>query len=116
MIFLSFSLAFSLLDVLHVSWIRNSNFMLLCCQCTHQGEIEKASGQFLVLLLPRFEFKSRKLRWFYPYLSCVENCVCLSWCACDRCDIAGSDEDRGRSRRAGVDDRGWSSTCRVLGG
>jgi hypothetical protein len=30
-------LAFSLLAMLHVSWIRNSNFVLLCCQCTHQG-------------------------------------------------------------------------------
>jgi hypothetical protein len=37
MTFLSFSLALGLLTVLHVSWIRNSNFVLLCCQCTHQG-------------------------------------------------------------------------------
>jgi hypothetical protein len=28
----------------------------------------------------------------------------------------GSDEDRGRSRRLGVEDKGWSSTGRVLGG
>jgi hypothetical protein len=32
---LSFSLAFGLLAVLHVSWIRNSNFKPLCCQYTH---------------------------------------------------------------------------------
>jgi hypothetical protein len=37
MTFLSFSLPFGLLAMLHVSWIQNSNFVLLCCQCTHQG-------------------------------------------------------------------------------
>jgi hypothetical protein len=30
--------------------------------------------------------------------------------------LAGSDEDRDRSRRLGVEDRGWSSTSRVVGG
>jgi hypothetical protein len=30
--------------------------------------------------------------------------------------MAGSDEDRGRSRRPGAEDRGWSSIGRVLGG
>jgi hypothetical protein len=30
--------------------------------------------------------------------------------------MAGSDEDLGRSRRPGVEDRGWSSTGRVLCG
>jgi hypothetical protein len=30
--------------------------------------------------------------------------------------MAGSDEDSDRSRRPGVEDRGWSSTGRVLGG
>jgi hypothetical protein len=30
--------------------------------------------------------------------------------------MAGSDEDRGKSRRLGVEDRGWSSTGQVLGG
>jgi hypothetical protein len=30
--------------------------------------------------------------------------------------MAGSDEDRGRSRRPGVEDWGWSSTGRVLDG
>jgi hypothetical protein len=29
--------------------------------------------------------------------------------------MEGSDEDRGRSRRLGAEDRGWSSTGRVLG-
>jgi hypothetical protein len=30
--------------------------------------------------------------------------------------MAGSNEDRGRSRRLGAEDRGWSNTCWVLGG
>jgi hypothetical protein len=30
--------------------------------------------------------------------------------------MVGSDEDRGRSRRHGAEDRGWSSTGRVLSG
>jgi hypothetical protein len=30
--------------------------------------------------------------------------------------MIGSDEDRGRSRRPGAEDQGWSSICRVLGG
>jgi hypothetical protein len=30
--------------------------------------------------------------------------------------MADNDEDRGRSRRLGAENRGWSSTGRVLGG
>jgi hypothetical protein len=30
--------------------------------------------------------------------------------------MAGSDKDLGRSRRPGAEDRGWSSTDRILGG
>jgi hypothetical protein len=40
----------------------------------------------------------------------------VSWCVGNRCDMASSDEDLGRSRRPGVDDRGWSNTGRVLDG
>jgi hypothetical protein len=39
--------------------------------------------------------------------------ACLVVC---RCDMAGSDEDHGRNRRPGVEDRGWSSTGWVPGG
>jgi hypothetical protein len=38
------------------------------------------------------------------------------WCAGSKCDMVGSDKDRGRSRRPGTDDRGWSITGQVLGG
>jgi hypothetical protein len=40
----------------------------------------------------------------------------VSWCAGDRCDMVGSDDDLGKSRRPGAEDQGWSSTGRVLGG
>jgi hypothetical protein len=44
----------------------------------------------------------------------LENHVCLSrgvqlaGCAGGRCSMACSDEDRGRCRRPGAEDRGWS--------
>jgi hypothetical protein len=95
MTFLSFSLAFGLLAMLHVSWIQNSNFVLLCCQCTHQGKFS--------VVLPLS-------------ILCGESRLLVSWCAGDRCDMAGSNDDRGRSRRPGIEDRGWSSTGWVLGG
>jgi hypothetical protein len=59
--------------------------------------------------LPRFEFESGTFRMFYLYLcSCGESCLLVSWCVGGRCDMAGSDEDHGRSRRPGGEDRGWS--------
>jgi hypothetical protein len=47
---------------------------------------------------------------------CGELCLLVSWCVGDRCDVAGSDEDLGRSMRLGLDDRRWLSTARILGG
>jgi hypothetical protein len=37
-----------------------------------------------------------------------ESCLLVLCCAGDRCDMVGSDEDRGRSRRPGVENRGWA--------
>jgi hypothetical protein len=53
-----------------------------------------------------------------PLLSILvgESRLLVLWCAGDKCDMAGSDENRGRSRRPGAEDRGWSSIYRVLGG
>jgi hypothetical protein len=50
-----------------------------------------------------------------PLLSILvgELYLLVSWCADDMCDMMGSD---GRSRRPAVEDQGWSSTGRVLGG
>jgi hypothetical protein len=66
--------------------------------------------------LPQFEFEFKKFSWFYLcYLSsCGKSCLLVSWCAGDRCDITGSDEDCGRNRRPGAEDRRWSSICWVL--
>jgi hypothetical protein len=40
----------------------------------------------------------------------------VSWCVGDRCGIASSDKDHGRSRRPGADNRGWLGIGRILGG
>jgi hypothetical protein len=52
----------------------------------------------------------------YPIILCVESCLLVSWCAGDRCDMTGSDEDCGRSMRPGTEDLGWSSIGWVIGG
>jgi hypothetical protein len=39
---------------------------------------------------------------------CGESHLLVSWCACDRCGMMDSGEDRGRSMRSGADERGWS--------
>jgi hypothetical protein len=36
-----------------------------------------------------------------------ELCLLASWCAGGRCGMTCSDEDRGKSRRSGAEDRGW---------
>jgi hypothetical protein len=64
-----------------------------------------------------FEFKFDIFRLVYPIIcSCEESCLLVSWCVGDRCIMADSDEDRGRSRRFDAEDRGCLSTGRVLGG
>jgi hypothetical protein len=40
----------------------------------------------------------------------------VSWSAGGRCGMVGSDEDRGRSRRPGAEDRRWSGIGQVLNG
>jgi hypothetical protein len=49
-------------------------------------------------------------------VSCGESRLLVLWCAGSKCDMPGSDEDLDRSRRAGTEDRRWSSIGRVLGG
>jgi hypothetical protein len=44
-----------------------------------------------------------------------ESCLLVSCCASDKCDMACSDEDRGRSRRPGTENRD-GHTSQVLGG
>jgi hypothetical protein len=43
---------------------------------------------------------------FTPIYSYGESCLLVSWYVGDRCDMVGSDDDPGRSRRPGVEDRG----------
>jgi hypothetical protein len=52
----------------------------------------------------------------YYLCSCGESHLLVSWCVGDRCNMVGSDEDLGRSRRPSTEDRRWSSTGRVLDG
>jgi hypothetical protein len=52
----------------------------------------------------------------YYLCSYGESCLLVSWCAGGRCNMAGSIEDHDKSRRPGTEDRGWSSTGRVLNG
>jgi hypothetical protein len=46
--------------------------------------------------------------FIFILVSFRESCLLVSWCAGARCGMAGSDEDRGKSRRPGAEDRGWS--------
>jgi hypothetical protein len=64
----------------------------------------------IIIDLVRFEFKSGIVSfWFsFIFVSFGESCLLVSWCAGGRCGMACSDEDRGRSRRPGAEDRGWS--------
>jgi hypothetical protein len=63
-----------------------------------------------VIDLARFEFEfGRVLFWFsFIFDSFGESCLLVSWCAGGRCGMACSDEECGRSRRHGAEDRGWS--------
>jgi hypothetical protein len=57
-----------------------------------------------------FEFESGIISFDFSFIfvSFRESCLLVSWCAGGRCDMACSDEDRGRSRRPSVEDRRWS--------
>jgi hypothetical protein len=44
----------------------------------------------------------------FIFVSSGESHLLVLWCAGGRCGIACSDEDRGRSRRLGAEDQGWS--------
>jgi hypothetical protein len=56
--------------------------------------------------------------WTNPYwvIMCGETYLLVSWCVGGRCDMVGNDDNWGRSRRLGAEDRGWLGTSRVLSG
>jgi hypothetical protein len=60
--------------------------------------------------LARFEFEFGMVLFCFSFIfvSFGESCLLVSWCAGGRCGMVCSDEDCGRSRRPGIDDRGWS--------
>jgi hypothetical protein len=57
-----------------------------------------------------FEFESGTISLYFSFIFVLvgESCLLVSWCAGGRCGMACSDEDRGKSRRPGTEDRGWS--------
>jgi hypothetical protein len=59
-----------------------------------------------------FEFESEIVSFCFSFtftfVSFGESCLLVSWCAGGKCGMACSDEDRGRSKRPGAEDRGWS--------
>jgi hypothetical protein len=59
--------------------------------------------------LARFEFESEIVLFYFSFIfvSFGESRLLVSWCAGGMCGMTCSDEDRGRSRRPGVDDREW---------
>jgi hypothetical protein len=63
-----------------------------------------------VIDLARFEFKSGTVSFCFSFIfvSFGESRLLVSWCAGGRCDMACSDENRGRSRKPGAEDQGWS--------
>jgi hypothetical protein len=64
----------------------------------------------------RFEFESGIVSFCFSFIfvSFGESRLLVSWCAGGRCGMACNDEDHGRSRRPGIEDRGCR-TGRVLG-
>jgi hypothetical protein len=58
----------------------------------------------------RFEFESGIVLFCFSFtfVSSGESCLLISWCAGGRCGMVYSEEDHGRSRRPGAEDRGWS--------
>jgi hypothetical protein len=60
--------------------------------------------------LARFEFESGIVSFCFSFIfvSLGESRLLVSMCAGGRCGMTCSDEDRGRSRRPGAEDRGWS--------
>jgi hypothetical protein len=60
--------------------------------------------------LARFEFESGTVSFCFSFIfvSLGESCLLVSWCVGGSCGMACSDEDHGRSRRPGAEDRGWS--------
>jgi hypothetical protein len=60
--------------------------------------------------MARFQFKFRIVSFCFSFtfISFGESRLLVSWCAGGRCGMVCSDKYRGRSRRPGAEDWGWS--------
>jgi hypothetical protein len=58
----------------------------------------------------RFEFESGTVLFYFSFIFVLlgESRLLVSCCASSRCGMVCSNKDRGRSRRPGAEDRGWS--------
>jgi hypothetical protein len=67
--------------------------------------------------LLRFEFESGIISFYFSFIivSFRESCLLVSWCACGRCGIVCSDENRDRNMRPDAEDRD-DRTDQILGG
>jgi hypothetical protein len=61
-----------------------------------------------VIDLAIFEFEFRIVLFFFYLCFIGESRLLVSWCACGRYGMTSSNEDCGRSRRPGAEDRRWS--------
>jgi hypothetical protein len=115
MTFLSFFWLFGFLVVLHGVLDLNFKLHIFCYQWTHQG------GDWETKWSVSWFDCDESLTWrglnsnpgcfiyfTFIFVSCEESHLLVSWWACGRCGMSSSNEDRGRSRRHGVEDRGWS--------
>jgi hypothetical protein len=92
-------------------WIRTSNFVPLAVNGLIKGENEKPSGQILgLIVMSHLTWRGLNLNsghfigFTIIFVLCGEPRLLVSWCAGGRCGMAGSDEDRGRSKRPGAED------------
>jgi hypothetical protein len=101
------------------SWVLDSNFKLsiFCYQWTHQGgdwETKWSVSWFECDESLTWQCLNSNLGHFcgftFIFVSFRESCLLVLCCAYGKCAMAASDEDRGRSRRPVVEDRGWSHT------
>jgi hypothetical protein len=97
------------------SWVRTLSFVPFVVNGLIKGEIEKPSDQFLGLIMMSHWLGEVCIRiqdsfvcFTFIFVSVGESYLLVSWCASGMCGMSCSDEDRGRSRRLGAEDRGWS--------
>jgi hypothetical protein len=113
MIFLNFSWLFG--SSIRASWDLRFELETLCfcCQWTHRGRLRNQVVSSLVYCDESLTCQGLNLNighfGCFTFILCFigESHLLVSWCAGGRCGMVCSDDDRGRSRRPGAEDRGW---------